>query len=476
MKPRLAASIRTRLLLSNALIILIGLAALTLFAGRQIERAIRADAEQQLKDQVRLLARTIGDQIQGADLDEATPEAIDALLKSYAGQVEGVLTLYLPNDPRTPESPPAERGRPNFPDLPELETAMNGETVVAHRPDAAGQDVLYTAARLEYRGQLIAGLLQLAAPAARLQAQVRRSWAALALSFLLLTTLALAAALWSARSLTRPLLALRDAALRLSQGDLSYRIPHPGQDETGQVAHAFNQMAQEVQSMLEEQRAFARNTSHELRTPLTALRLRTEALRYDALDPETTRRYIEEIDDEIVHLGNLVGDVTLLSRFDAGRAELGQDEIDLGRLAAVLCVQLEPLARERQVEFTVDGCDQPLLVRAGLTHLTVVLRNLLDNALKYTPSGGKVSCTLSRTAGGVEIRVQDSGQGIAEEDLPHIFERFYRADPAHGREIPGIGLGLALVKSIVDAYGGQIRVASAGVGCGTTVTLLWPVA
>ena len=228
--------------------------------------------------------------------------------------------------------------------------------------------------------------------------------------------------------------------------------------------------------MLEEQRAFARNTSHELRTPLTALRLRTEALRYDALDPETTRRYIEEIDDEIVHLGNLVGDVTLLSRFDAGRAELGQDEIDLGRLAAVLCAQLEPLARERQVEFTLDGCDQPLLVRAGLTHLTVVLRNLLDNALKYTPSGGKVSCTLSRTAGGVEIRVQDSGQGIAEEDLPHIFERFYRADPAHGREIPGIGLGLALVKSIVDAYGGQIRVASAGVGYGTTVTLLWPVA
>ncbi|MCW5858337.1 MAG: HAMP domain-containing histidine kinase [Caldilineales bacterium] len=474
MKLRLAASIRTRLLLSNALIILIGLAALTLFAGRQIERAIRADAEQQLKDQVRLLARSIGDQIQGADLDQATPEAIDALLKSYAGQVEGVLTLYLPNDPRTPESPPAERGRPNFPDLPELETAMNGETVVAHRPDAAGQDVLYTAARLEYRGQLIAGLLQLAVPAARLQAQVRsrRHGPQLPPAH----DPGPGTALWSARSLTRPLLALRDAALRLSQGDLSYRIPHPGQDETGQVAHAFNQMAQEVQSMLEEQRAFARNTSHELRTPLTALRLRTEALRYDALDPETTRRYIEEIDDEIVHLGNLVGDVTLLSRFDAGRAELGQDEIDLGRLAAVLCAQLEPLARERQVEFTLDGCDQPLLVRAGLTHLTVVLRNLLDNALKYTPSGGKVSCTLSRTAGGVEIRVQDSGQGIAEEDLPHIFERFYRADPAHGREIPGIGLGLALVKSIVDAYGGQIRVASAGVGYGTTVTLLWPVA
>ncbi len=476
MRIHLATNIRTRLLLSNALIILIGLLALTLFAGRQIESALRADYEQHLRDQVRLLARTMGDQVQGADLDTATPAAIDALLQSYAGQVEGALTLYLPDDPRTPDAPPAARGRPNFPDLPELTLAFDGETVVVHRADSAGQDTLYTAARLEYRGELITGLLQLAVPAHQLQAQVLRSWGALALGSVLLTTLSLAAALWSARSITRPLLTLRDAALRLAQGDLSFRIARSGQDEIGQVADAFNGMAQEVQNMLEEQTAFARNTSHELRTPLTALRLRTEALRYDPLDAETARRYIEEVDEEIVHLSNLVGDVTILSRFDAGRAELGQDEIDLGRLAAVLSTQLEPLAHARQVELTLAGCDQPLLVHAGLSHLSVVLRNLLDNALKYTPAGGKVVCTLGQRDGAVEVDIQDTGQGIAAEDLPHIFERFYRADKAHSDEIPGAGLGLALVKSIVDAYGAQIRVVSAGVGRGTAVTLLWPAA
>jgi signal transduction histidine kinase len=470
-RTRLATSIRTRLLLFNSAIILIGFSALTLFAGRQIETALRADYEQHFKDQVRLLARSIGDQVQGADLDESTPEAIDALLQSYAGQVEGTLVLYLPDDPRTPN---ARKVRPSVPDLPELETAMGGEPIVVYRADPAGQNRLYTAARLEYRGQLTTGLLQLAVPTHNLQTQILTRWGALALGFILLTTVSLVAALWLARSITRPLLTLRDAALRLSQGDLSYRIPRTGQDEIGQVARAFNEMAQEVQSLLEEQRAFARNTSHELRTPLTALRLRTEALRYDTLDPETTRRYTEEIDDQIIHLSNLVGDVTLLSRFDAGRAELGQDEIDLCRLVTILCAQLEPLALKRQIELALAGCDRPRLVHAGLSHLTVVLRNLLDNALKYTPAGGRVSCTLATKDEAIEIRIQDTGQGIAAEDLPRIYERFYRADKAHSNDIPGTGLGLALVKSIVDAYGGQIHVVSDGAGHGTTVALLWP--
>ncbi len=470
------ASIRTRLLLSNAAIILIGFSALTLFAGRQIESAIRADYEQQLKGQVRLIAQSMGDQAQGADLDESTPGVIEALLKSYENQVEGTLTLYLPNDPRAPNTAPvSENARPSLHNLSELEAAMNGETVIVHRSDTAGQDILYTAARLEYRGQPITGLLQLAVPARNLQAQVLRSWGALALGFMLLASLSLAAALWLARSITRPLLTLRDSALRLAQGDLSHRAAMSGHDEVAEVSRAFDEMAAQIQAMLDEQRAFASNISHELRTPLTTLRLRTEALRFETLDDATAKRYLEEVDDEIVRLGDVVQEVTLLARFDSGRGKLGQDEIDVARLAMVLCAQLEPLARKRQVGLTLAGCTQPLLVHASLSHLTVVLRNLLDNALKYTPSCGKVSCTLSAQEGNVEIRILDTGQGIAAEDLPHIYERFYRADKAHSNGIPGTGLGLALVKSIVDAYGGQIRVESEGVGHGTTVTLLWPV-
>jgi signal transduction histidine kinase len=470
------SSIRVRLLLSNALIILMGLSLLTLFAGRQIESAIRADYELQLKDQVRLIAKSIGDQVQGADLDEFTPEMINALLQSYASQVDGALTLHLPNDPRTPNPAPSpQNARLSLNNLSELEVALNGETIVVHRLDSAGQEVLYTATRLEYRGTPITGLVQLAVPARNLQAQVLRSWGILALGFILLTTLSLAATLWMARSITRPLVKLRDSALRLAQGELSHRATIHDHDEIAEVGQAFNEMAEQVQAMLDEQRAFASNISHELRTPLTTLRLRTEALRFEALDEPTAKRYLEEVDDEIVRLGDVVQDVTLLARFDSGRGELGQDEIDIARLATILCAQLEPLARKRQVALSIIGCDQSILVRAGLSHLTVVLRNLLDNALKYTPTGGQVSCTLSSMEEAVEIKIQDTGRGIAPEDLPHIYERFYRADKANSSDIPGTGLGLALVKSIVDVYDGQIHVESEGIVHGTTVTLRWPI-
>jgi signal transduction histidine kinase len=192
------------------------------------------------------------------------------------------------------------------------------------------------------------------------------------------------------------------------------------------------------------------------------------------LDEATARRYIEEIDDEVASLGNLVQDLTLLSRFDAGRAELGHAQIDFARLATNLCQQLSPQAAEKRLELTLLPPDQPVLVNASLNHLTVVFRNLLDNAIKYTPDGGQISWRIQSGESGVCHTIQDTGSGIAPQHLPHIFERFYRADKARSRDIPGTGLGLALVKSIVEAYGGHITVESDGVGKGTTARVYWP--
>jgi signal transduction histidine kinase len=475
-KKWFSTSIRTRLLLVNIAIILVGFSTLTYFAGKEIESAIRADYEQQIQDQVRLIARSIGDQVQGADLSNATPASIDEMLKSYAGQVDGSLVLFFPEAPLGKSTTTMGRGGlPSSQDFPELEMAINGGTIVSRRQDAAGQDMLYTAAQLQYHGKSIIGLLQLAVPAKNLQTQILKSWGVLALSFILLTTVSLAAALWLARSITVPLLKLRDSALHLAQGDLSHRAEISNSDEIGEVSQAFNTMAAQVQAMLDEQQAFARNISHELRTPLTTLRLRTEALRYEKLDDVTAKRYLEEVDDEIIRLADVVQEVTLLSRFDSGRGQLGEDEIDIGRLLAVLCTQFQPLIQKQNIELALVGRDQSIIVHAGLSHLTVVLRNLLDNAFKYTPSGGQVTCSISSNEREVEICIQDTGQGITPEDLPHIFERFYRADKTASDDIPGTGLGLALVKSIVDAYGGQIHITSNGAGKGTTVMLLWPV-
>ena len=271
---------------------------------------------------------------------------------------------------------------------------------------------------------------------------------------------------------------LRDSAIRLSQGELSHRVTEQRQDEIGAVAQAFNQMATRVQAMIEEQRAFASNTSHELRTPLTTMRLRTEALRFDKeLDPATIRQYAGELDDELVRLSALVDDLVLLSRFDARRAEIGQEQIDLTRFAHSLIQSMSQQARSDEISLALDaGHDEPLVVNASLNHLTVLFRNLLDNAIKYTPSGGVVTWRLRRDGDKAILSVTDTGQGIAPEYLPHIFERFYRADRARSRSIPGTGLGLALAQSIIETYGASISAESPGSGRGTTITVRWPLA
>jgi len=290
--------------------------------------------------------------------------------------------------------------------------------------------------------------------------------------------IALLASTWLSTSLIRPLATLRDSALKLSRGELSHRIAYHGRDEIGAVADAFNQMANQVQTMIEEQRAFASNTSHELRTPLTTMRLRTEALRHDpTLDNDTQRQYILELDSELARLSGLVDDLVLLSRFDAGRAETGHEHIDMVRFAHSLHRTMVKQAAEQglDLKLVIDTAD-PAPVDASLNHLTVVFRNIVDNAIKYTPAGGQITWRVTRGERAIVTTITDSGQGIDTDQLPHVFERFYRADKARSRAVPGSGLGLALAKSIVETYRGEIAVTSPGPGQGTVVTVRWPAA
>ena len=470
-KQLTATSIRTRLLVAYVGIILIGFAGLTILAGGQITAAVRADYEQRLQYEVRLVAQALSTYKVAGNTDSAT---ITTALQELSAQSSGTLTLFTTNTSNGGKPDGDNFGRDSFRNMPEMETAIRGETIVVQRQNNDGVDTLYTAASI-MGGQHPLGVVQLAVPIQALENVALQRWAVLIIGCVLLTSLALLAAIALSRSIIKPLYKLRESAVRLSKGDFSHRIAYTWKDEIGEVAHAFNEMAGQVQSMLEEQRAFASNTSHELRTPLTAIRLRTEALRTDdTLDEATAHQYIEEIDDEIVHLSDLVQELTLLSRFDAGRAELGHAELDMGRLAQNLIKQMAVVAQEKQITLSLDAPAESVLVNGSLSHLTVVFRNLIDNALKYTPNGGAISWKITKTAKGVQHIVRDNGQGIGEQHLPHLFERFYRADKARSRDIPGTGLGLSLVKSIVDAYGGQITVTSEGVGKGTVVTVLWP--
>ena len=481
-------SLRFRLIAAYAGLIVLGFGGLALLAGRQISDAARHDFERGLANEVILIARGLTETARAQAGTDLTEDMLGEVLDSLSARSDTRFRLILFSTGRNSTSERGERFRQgmmmmadqNWP-LPnnlrayrEMVAASRDTVLVTRRNDETGLRTLFTAAPVT-DGSLLIGYLQLSVPESVLREAVRERWRGLALGVLAITAVALIAGVWLSTSLIRPLEKLRDSAIRFSRGELSHRVAYEGHDEIAAVAHAFNQMAERVQAMIEEQRSFASNTSHELRTPLTTMRLRTEALRQESsLDPATREQYIRELDEELAHLSRLIEDLILLSRFDAGRAELGSEQIDLARFAQSLVQTLSGQAAEREIALALDVVGrEPLPISASLTHLTVVFRNLLDNALKYTPPGGHVLWRITLDGQDTLSTITDTGQGIAPEHLERVFERFYRADRSRSRAIPGTGLGLALAKSIVETYGGQIAISSPGIGQGTTVTVRW---
>jgi signal transduction histidine kinase len=279
---------------------------------------------------------------------------------------------------------------------------------------------------------------------------------------------ALAAAvvgLFVSRSLTAPLTSLGAAATRMSTGDLSARAPAGRQDELGQLAGQFNLMAERLQGSFNDLaaerdalRRFVADASHELRTPITALQTFTDLLEGPASQDAAARaQFLAESQVQLGRLEWITRNLLDLSRLDAGIESLDlatQDAADLTRCAAGP-YQLQ--AKEKGIQLWLDLPESGLDVRCDQARLEIALSNLIQNALKFTPSGGMVRIHLEAMPDGVRWTVEDNGPGIAPQDLPLIFDRFYRAGQPG---VEGSGLGLAIVKSIIQAHGGQVEVHS----------------
>ena len=220
---------------------------------------------------------------------------------------------------------------------------------------------------------------------------------------------------------------------------------------------------------LDRQRGFVADASHELRTPLTLIRTNVEAWLRRA---GANRAYARNIIDEVEHLNRIVGDLTTLALADARHLKIERKAVDLNDVVLDLMSQAQPLADERGVQLRpqLNGGARIEVDPARLRQLLLIL---IDNALQHTPAGGKVSVGVARENGHARITVSDTGEGIPAADLPHIFERFYRADKARGRDSGGSGLGLAIAKWIVDAHKGEIAVNSTE-GKGTEVDVSLP--
>jgi signal transduction histidine kinase len=252
--------------------------------------------------------------------------------------------------------------------------------------------------------------------------------------------------------LARPLREIGGAARRIAEGDYEARIPRQGPEEIVSLSDSFNQMATALEEQERMRREFIANAAHELRTPLTNLQGYLEALRDGVIEPD--RATFESLLDEAERLVRLSRSLDTLAAGDAGD-QAALVDLDLAATIRSAVELARPAARSAGLELTVD-LPETLAARGDADQLAQVVGNLLQNAVRYTPHGGEISIRAERRPADVLVSVSNSGDGIPAADLPHVFERFYRVDKSRDRAHGGAGIGLAIVRQLVEAAGGAV--------------------
>jgi heavy metal sensor kinase len=320
-------------------------------------------------------------------------------------------------------------------------------------------------------------IIQVAASMAPLE-ETLREFRVILMTFSPLALLGLSLGGWflAGRALS-PVVRLTRAARRINAENLNQRLPvENSRDEIAHLAETFNAMLARLESSFRKIKQFSGDASHELRTPLTILRGETEvALRW-AKTPEEFRKMLESNMEEIDRMGRIIEDLLLLAKSEAGGLPMERKEFSLSDMLQDLYMQGRILGEPKGIEVLLDmNVAEEIRIRGDELRIRQMLLNLIVNGIKYTPAGeGRLAITLSLEGDDVSVAIADSGIGIPEEHLPHIFDRFYRIDEARNRENGGTGLGLAIVKWIVEAHEGKIQVRSTP-GEGSIFTVLLPI-
>jgi signal transduction histidine kinase len=275
---------------------------------------------------------------------------------------------------------------------------------------------------------------------------------------------------------------LEDAARKVGAGDLTARAREDGGDEVSALARAFNQMthdlqqrAQQLQAADRTRRLLLADVSHELMTPLTGMRgyLETLSLHAQSLDAETRERYLSIIRDETQRVEHIVGDLLDLSRLEGRGDSFDAQDVPLEDLFGRVIARHGREAEQKGVEMTANIAPGAEIVTGDPMRLEQALQNLTANALRHTPSGGRVTLNAAVEQGATVVTISDTGSGISPEHLPHVFDRFYKVDPSRAGQTTGSGLGLSIVKAIVERHGGTVT-ATSQPGAGTTFTIKFP--
>ena len=340
----------------------------------------------------------------------------------------------------------------------------------------------YVCEPLNYNSQLIGAML-LTTPAIA-QDFSQQANLAIFIAGLIVAVLVVIFSFLFARSLTRPLESLTLAAEQMKQGKYTQRVDEPKtQDELGRLASTFNDMANTIEADVSElrqqeqaRRDLTANIAHDLATPLTAIQGFSEALADDVIkDAEERQEIAQRIGREVQRLRRMVKDLQQMSSLESGHAPLDLAPLDMHDLAEETLNVIRPECEQMNITLLNEIASGMPLVLADSDRVTQVLLNLLDNARRHTPKNGNISIRAYSKENMLYTQVHDTGIGIDPNDLPHIFERFYRADRSRATTTGGSGLGLSIVKAIITAHGGKIW-AESSPGQGATITFTLPLA
>jgi heavy metal sensor kinase len=346
--------------------------------------------------------------------------------------------------------------------------AINEDGVVRTLPTWGSHGARGAAAQVRYEGEIYTILAAEPLDSIVQSLQVLRETLALAVPLML--GLAGIGGYWLTRRGLAPLGSMVAQTRKITGDNLDQRLEiGNAAEELATLAASFNELLSRLDQSFESMRRFVQDASHELRTPLAVIRGEADVALSQNRSPTEYRESLAVIHEEARRLSRLVDDLLNLARADSGHVQLWVEELYLNDLLAECCRSVQPLAAGRDIELTCSMAED-VSFRGDEELLRRMVVNLLDNAIRYTPSGGKVSASLEAIGSDIRIRVADTGVGITPEASKHVFERFFRADKARSRQQGGFGLGLAIVKWIAESHHGTVELISEP-GAGTTFTV-----
>jgi heavy metal sensor kinase len=280
--------------------------------------------------------------------------------------------------------------------------------------------------------------------------------------------------IWISRRALAPVDEITLAARSIGIQSLSQRLDVPSTgDELQRLSETWNEMLARLEAAVKRLSQFTADASHELRTPVALIRTTAELTLRRERSPETYREALRQVVLESERTSRLVDDLLLLARADAGLPSLALERMELTPLVRDVCQQGQVLAESRQLQISTVAPEEPVFVEANDPALRRMLLLLLDNAMKYTPVGGRIVLSVDRDPGGATVAVRDTGIGIPETALPHVFERFYRVDESRNRDAGGTGLGLSIAKWIAERHHASLEAESV-VGEGSVFRIRFP--